>query len=71
VAFVWKAADEIRIMIFFKSFGVQRTNDRIITSNKVTNNFAVLVTSGIGPDVARGSLIGLRSLMKMMIMSME
>jgi hypothetical protein len=33
VALVRKAADEIRIAIFFKSFGVKKVNE-LVTSNK-------------------------------------
>jgi hypothetical protein len=31
-----------------------------VTSIKLTNNFAGLVTNGFGPDVARGSPVGHR-----------
>jgi hypothetical protein len=54
VALVRKAADEIRITIFLKSFGVWKINELVVTSNKLTNNFDGLVTSGLGPDMARG-----------------
>jgi hypothetical protein len=54
VALVLKAADEIRITICFKSFGVKKINELVATSNKLTNNFAGLITSGLGLDVARG-----------------
>jgi hypothetical protein len=54
VAPVRKAADEIRITIFSKSFGVKKINELVITSNKFTNNFSGLVTSCLGPDMARG-----------------
>jgi hypothetical protein len=53
VALVRKAADET-ITIFFKSFGVIKINELVVISNKLTNNFAGLVTSGFGSDVARG-----------------
>jgi hypothetical protein len=53
VTLVHKAADEIRITIFFKSFGIKKTNELVVTSNKLTNKFAGLVISGLGPDVAR------------------
>jgi hypothetical protein len=59
VALVRKAADEIRITIFFTSFGAEKINE-LVASNKLTNNFAALVTSGQGPDVARGSPVVLR-----------
>jgi hypothetical protein len=29
-------------------------NELVVTSNKLTNNFAGLVASGLGPDVASG-----------------
>jgi hypothetical protein len=51
VTLVRKAADEIRITIFFESFGVKKINELVVTSNKLTNNFAVLVTSVLGPRV--------------------
>jgi hypothetical protein len=60
VAVVRKAADEIRITTFFKSFGTKKINERILTSNKLTNNFTGLVTSGLGPDVAGGPPVGPR-----------
>jgi hypothetical protein len=38
---VRKAADEIKITIYFlKSFGVNKINEFVVTSNKLTNNFA-------------------------------
>jgi hypothetical protein len=48
-----KAADEISITISFKSFGVKKTNGIVVTCNKLTNNFAGLLTSGLGLDMAR------------------
>jgi hypothetical protein len=50
---VRKAADEIRITIF-NSFGVNKINELVVTGNRLTNNFAGLITSGLGLDVARG-----------------
>jgi hypothetical protein len=35
-------------------FGVKTINELVVTSNKLTNNFVGLVTSGIEPDLARG-----------------
>jgi hypothetical protein len=32
-------------------------DELVVTSNKLTNNFAGLVTSGLGSDVARGPLV--------------
>jgi hypothetical protein len=47
VELVLKTADEIRtIFFFFKSFGVKRINDLVVTGQKSINNFAGLVTSG-------------------------
>jgi hypothetical protein len=43
---------------FFKSLGVKKINELVETSNKLTNNFAGLVTNGTGPDVARGPPVG-------------
>jgi hypothetical protein len=58
---VWhalKAAKEIKTTIFFMSFGLKKINRLIETSNKLTHNFAGLVTSGLRPDVARGQPVG-------------
>jgi hypothetical protein len=43
---------------FFKSFGVKKINELVVTSNKFSNNFAGLVTSGLGPDVILGPPVG-------------
>jgi hypothetical protein len=59
-ALVRKAANEIRITIVCNSFGVKKINELVLSSNKLTNNFTSLVTSGLGPDVALGSPVGLR-----------
>jgi hypothetical protein len=45
--------EETRITIFLKYFGVNKINKRVATSNKLKNNYAYLVTSGLGPNVAR------------------
>jgi hypothetical protein len=60
VALVRTAADEIRITIFSKSFGAKEINSLVATSNKLTQNFVGLVTSGLRPDLARGPPAGLR-----------
>jgi hypothetical protein len=60
VALVRKAAYEVRITIFFKSFGVRKINELVVIGKKLTNNFACLITSGLGPDVAHGPPVGLR-----------
>jgi hypothetical protein len=61
VALVRKASDEIRITIFFfKSCGVKKINELVVITNKLTNNFAGQVTSGLGSDVARKLPVGLR-----------
>jgi hypothetical protein len=60
VILVRKAAEETRITIFFKSFRGKNINEDVGTSNQLTNNFAGLVTSGLGPDVAFGPPVGLR-----------
>jgi hypothetical protein len=52
VALFRKATDEIRITVFFISLRTKKINELVITSNKLTNNFAGLVTSSLGPDVA-------------------
>jgi hypothetical protein len=54
VAFAHKAADEIRMVTFFKSFGVKKINELGLTCNRLTKNFAYLVTSSLRPDVAPG-----------------
>jgi hypothetical protein len=57
-ALVRKTTDEVRITNFFKSFGVEKINELVVTSYKLTNNFAGLITNGLGPDVARGPPVG-------------
>jgi hypothetical protein len=52
VALVHKATDKICIIIFFKPFGAKKINELAVTSNKLTNNFPALITSGLEPDVA-------------------
>jgi hypothetical protein len=53
VALVGAAADEIRITnCFFRSFRVKKVNELVVSNNKLTNNFMVLVTTGLGLDVA-------------------
>jgi hypothetical protein len=54
VALDREAANKASITFFFKSFEVKKINKFVITSNKLTNNFAGLVTSGLGPDATRG-----------------
>jgi hypothetical protein len=55
VALVRKAADEIRITISFSNFSeIKKINELVVTSNKLTNNFAGQLTSGLLSDVARG-----------------
>jgi hypothetical protein len=44
VAIVRKAADEIRITIFFKSIGVKKIDELIVSGNKLTNNFEGPIT---------------------------
>jgi hypothetical protein len=44
--------DEITITIFLKYFRVNIINTRVATRNKLKNNSANLVTSGLGPNVA-------------------
>jgi hypothetical protein len=52
VALIGNAKDEIRIIIFFKSFGVKKINQLVVTGNKLTNNFVHFITSSHGLDVA-------------------
>jgi hypothetical protein len=42
-----KQKKTIKIVIIFKSFGLRKTNELVVSSNKLTHNFAGLVTSGI------------------------
>jgi hypothetical protein len=58
VTLVRKAAYEIRISVFFKSFRVKKINERVVTRNKLTNNFTGLITTGLGPDVASRLPVG-------------
>jgi hypothetical protein len=61
VAFVRKAADEIRIdeiHDFLKFFRAKKINELVVTNNKLTNDFSGLVTSGLRPDVAHGPPVG-------------
>jgi hypothetical protein len=60
VALGHKAADKIRIAIFFRILRSEKNNELVVTSNKLTNNFAGLVTSGLRPDVARRPPVGQR-----------
>jgi hypothetical protein len=53
VAFARKAADEIRTKNILKSFGLRKISELVVTTYKFTNNFLVLVTSGLQPDVTR------------------
>jgi hypothetical protein len=57
VALVRKAADKIRITMFFKPFRVRKIYELVVT-NKLTNNFTGLVTSGLRPDEACGTSDG-------------
>jgi hypothetical protein len=57
VALVRKAANEIRITIFFSdSYRGKKLNELVVTSNKLTNNFAglgyKLSRAGFGPRTA-------------------
>jgi hypothetical protein len=58
VPLVRKAADKNHD--FFRSFGAKKINELVVTSKKLTNNFAGLVATGVGPDVARGPPVGPR-----------
>jgi hypothetical protein len=40
--------------IFFKSFRAKKMNQLVVTSYKLKNNFVGIITSVLGPDVARG-----------------
>jgi hypothetical protein len=60
VALVRKAADEIRITSFLKSFGLKKTNELTVTSIKLTNNFLGMFASGVLLDVVRGPPVGPR-----------
>jgi hypothetical protein len=43
--------------ILLKFFRIRKTNQLVVYSNKLANNFADIVTSGLGPDVACGLLV--------------
>jgi hypothetical protein len=46
-------------LFFFKSFGVKKIYELVVPSNKLTDNFVGLVTSGLEPDVACRPPVGL------------
>jgi hypothetical protein len=50
MAIVRKGVEQI--MIFSKSFGENKINENMATCNKLANNFADLVASGLGPLAA-------------------
>jgi hypothetical protein len=52
-----KAADEIRLTIFFKSFRVKKINELVTTRKKLTNNFEGLITGGLEPVAIRGPTV--------------
>jgi hypothetical protein len=56
MALVRKAANEIPKDhdFLFKSLGIKKINELVITSNKLKNNFVGLVAVGLVLDVARG-----------------
>jgi hypothetical protein len=56
---VFKAADEVRITTFFRTFRIKKINKFIVTSNKLTNKFVSQVSSGLWLDVACGPPVGL------------
>lgn len=41
---------EIRYLFFFE---MKKINETVATNDKLTNNFADVVTCGLGPDLAR------------------
>jgi hypothetical protein len=58
VALVRKAADEIRIVIFFKSFRVKKIDELVIISKKLTNNFTGTVIASRVPYLSRRLPVG-------------
>jgi hypothetical protein len=54
VAHLRNAVDETRIAIIFPNPRNKNTNELVSPPNRLTNNFANLVTSGLGPGMARG-----------------
>jgi hypothetical protein len=60
MACLHKAADKMGITIRLKLFGVKTINKFVVTSNKLTNHFAELVTSGLRQEVARGPSVSPR-----------
>jgi hypothetical protein len=57
VILVRKAADKVRIKIFVILLS-KEINEHVLSSNKVTNNFAGLITSDLGSDVVRRLPVG-------------
>jgi hypothetical protein len=57
--FTCKTGDEIRNTVL-KSFKVKTINELVVTSNKLTNNSLVVVTSRIGPNAAAGLFTALK-----------
>jgi hypothetical protein len=53
-----KVADEI--ITFFKSFGIKKINEFVVTVNKLTSYFAGLAASVLRLDMARGPSVGQR-----------
>jgi hypothetical protein len=43
-----------KLRYFCKAFGISTINELVLPSNKLTNNFVGLVTSGLEPDMALG-----------------
>lgn len=50
---VREAADDIRIMLFFKLLGIKKISHLVVTSKKLRNNFVGVVTNSFAPNVVR------------------
>lgn len=56
-----KAGDEIRKHDLLQILPSKKKNDVVVTSIKLINNFAGLITiTGLRPNVARGPSVGVR-----------
>jgi hypothetical protein len=53
VTIVREAADDIRIMLFFKLLGIKKISHLVVTSKKLRNNFVGVVTNSFAPNVVR------------------
>lgn len=45
---------QMKTRVYFKSFGVKIRNEHVAIRKKSTNNFAGMVTTGVGADLLAG-----------------